>query len=85
MDKVYKALDISADNIVLSALKRSEDGKGLVIRLYETDGKETPVTIKGDVLPAELNTTFTPYSVNTYYLADGSNEWKEVLFSELDM
>ena len=85
MDKTYKALDISADNIVLSAIKRSEDGKGLVIRLYETDGKETPVTVSGDVLPAELKVTFTPYSVNTYYLADGTNEWKEVLFSELDM
>ena len=84
-DKPYAALNISADNVMLSALKRSEDGTGLVIRLYETDGVETPVTVSGDVLPVALNTTFTPWSLRTFYLADGVSEWKEVLITEYDM
>ncbi len=85
MNKTYEALSVSADNVILSSIKRSEDNTGLIIRLYEVDGKETPVTVSGDLLPVDLNTTFTPYSVNTYYLADGASEWKEVLLTEYDM
>ena len=85
MNKTYEALSVSADNVILSSIKRSEDNTGLIIRLYEVDGKETPVTVSGDLLPVDLNTTFTPYSVNTYYLADGASEWKEVLLTEYDL
>ncbi len=85
MDKTYQGLHISADNVMLSAIKHSEDGKGLVIRIYETDGKETPVRIAGPLLPVALDVTITPWSANTYYLADGTNVWKEVLFTEFDV
>lgn len=80
----YEAIHISAANVILSACKRSEDGTGLILRLYEVDGKETPVTVSGDLLPVPLTTVFTPYSVNTYYLADGADAWKEVLLTEYD-
>ena len=36
-------------------------------------------------LPVALNTTFTPWSLRTFYLADGASEWKEVLITEYDM
>ncbi len=84
-DKPYSALKISASNIMLSACKRSEDGKGTVIRLYETDGRETDVTITGDIVSVPLNTTFSPWSMRTYFLADNCNEWKEVLLTEYDI
>ena len=80
----YEAIHISAANVILSACKRSEDGTGLILRLYEVDGRETPVTVSGDLLPVPLTTVFTPYSVNTYYLADGADAWKEVLLTEYD-
>lgn len=84
-DKVYEGLHISHDNIMLSACKHSEDGNGLVLRLYETDGIQTDVTVSGGILPVPLKATFTPYSVNTYYLANGAEEWKEVLITEYDL
>ena len=84
-DKPYSGLVIDQPNVMLSALKRSEDGTGLVIRLYETTGKEANVTVSGDVLPVALRDTITPWSVKTYYLADGAAEWKEVLITEYDM
>lgn len=83
-DPSYEGLHIDRENILLSALKRSEDGRGLVIRLYETEGAETAVRISGNLLPMALEARFTPYSVNTYYLADGGSAWKEVLFTEYD-
>lgn len=84
-DKPYSALTISAPNVMLSALKRSEDGDGIVIRLYETTGKEADVTVSGDVLPVPLTAKFTPWSANTYCLKDGADAWKEVLLTEFDM
>ena len=77
------ALQIAEENVVLSALKPSEDGKGIVLRAYETDGKETVAHITGAALPVPLTATFTPFSVNTYYLADGASDWQEVLLTEL--
>jgi len=84
-DVPYSGLQVSAENIVLSAIKRSEDDTGLVLRLYETDGKETPVTVSGDLLPTPLSVTFSPWSMRTYLLSDGETEWKEVLLSEFEM
>ena len=39
----FCALD--APNVVLTALKRAEDGDGLVLRIFETAGRETKVTV----------------------------------------
>ncbi len=83
-EKSFGGLHISADNVLLSAIKRSEDGTGLVLRLYEADGKQTPVTVTGALLPTPLDTVITPWSVDTWYLADGASTWKKVLFTEYD-
>ena len=83
-DKPYAGLQIDAENVLLSAIKRSEDGTGLIVRLYETTGREAKFTVSGDLLPAPLTDTITPWSVETYYLSDTSAEWKKVLLTEYD-
>ncbi len=80
----YVGLNCDADNIIVSAIKRSEDGKGIVVRAYETNGKETTATIGGGMLPTPLTATFKPYSVDTYFLPDGGKEWKYVLMTEME-
>jgi alpha-mannosidase len=37
---------VDAPNVVLLALKRAEDGDGLILRLWETEGRETEATIR---------------------------------------
>jgi alpha-mannosidase len=83
-DKERAGIAVSEGNVILSAIKRSEDGQGTVIRLYEVEGKDTAFTASGDVLPAPLSDTIGAYSVETYYLADGSSEWKKVLLTEYE-
>ena len=80
----YSGIRIDCANVMLSAIKRSEDGTGMIVRLYEIAGKEANVTVSGDMIPAEIKDTITPWSVETYYLADGSKEWKKVLLTEMD-
>jgi len=38
-------LQVSVPNVLVSILKKSEDGSGVVLRCYETDGKDTDVTV----------------------------------------
>ncbi len=39
-------VDISKDNVILETIKKSEDGDGTIIRLYEYENKRSDVTIK---------------------------------------
>ena len=80
----FEGMTVSADNVIVSALKRSEDGTGTVVRIYETDGLDTEVTLAGPVLPAPLTTTIGHFAVDTYFLKDGEAEWKKVLFTEYE-
>ena len=82
--KAYTGLSINQPNVMLSALKYSEDGGGLILRVYEIEGRENDFTVSGDVLPVTLTARITPWSVQTYYLAEGSLEWKEVLLTEYE-
>ena len=84
-DKPYSGINIDKDNVLLSAIKRSEDNTGLIVRVYEITGKAVDFTVSGDVIPVALTSKITPWSVQTYYLADGASEWKEVLLTEFDM
>lgn len=83
-DKPYSGIAIDQPNVMLSAIKRREDGTGLIVRLYEIAGRQAEVTVTGDLLPIPLKDTITPWSVRTYSLEDGGAEWKEVLLTEYD-
>ena len=76
----YSAINVSAENIIVSALKKSEDGEGYVLRAYECAGEKTAVNIDCKDL-AKVETTFSPYEIKTFFIhKDKSVE--EVLFTE---
>jgi len=81
----FRGIECSAPNVQISAIKRSEDGHGTVLRLYEAEGRAVECTVTGALLPAPLTTHLTPWSINTYYLPDGIPKWKEVLLTEFDI
>lgn len=85
LPNTFKGIDCNKENVTVSAIKFSEDGKGKIIRVYETDGNDVSFTVTGALLPKTLKAEITAYSVNTYYLENGSNEWKEVLLTEYDI
>ncbi len=82
--KRYGALKLDCENVIVSALKESEDKKALVIRIYETEGKNTTVTVSGDALATPLKATLTPFSFETFYLEKGTDVWKKVLLTEYE-
>ena len=80
----FKGIECDRENVVVSAIKFSEDGKGRVVRVYETNGNDTRFTLSGALLGAPLTAEITKFSVNTYYLENGGTEWKEVMLTEYD-
>lgn len=83
-NKPYSAVSTDCDNIIISAIKRSEDNTGTVVRIYETEGKTTPFSVTGDILPCTVTDTVSPWQVKTYFCKDGSNIWENVLFTEYE-
>jgi len=46
LDNSKSFLEISESNVILSTMKLSNDKKGIILRIYETEGKKTIAKIK---------------------------------------
>ncbi|MBR3755012.1 MAG: alpha-mannosidase [Clostridia bacterium] len=75
-------LEISADNIIATAFKFSEDGSGAaILRCFEAKGKKTRTNILCDMLDAAFKVDFLPHQIKTFRInPDGKVE--EVNFLE---
>ncbi len=74
---------VDKDNVLVSTMKQAEDGKGVIIRLIETEGKETSVTVTVPHTTIEnamltnlveedkVKVVFTPHSVKAQMSAFG--------------
>jgi alpha-mannosidase len=58
--------------VVLTVLKGAEDGDGVVVRAYESEGRAASVTIR--VLDRELEAEFGPHEIKTFHLGDEIRE-----------
>ena len=64
----YSALELDKKNISISAMKNSEDDDGLIIRLSETAGIPTTVTVDFKVIDKKFQLNFNPQEVKTVKL-----------------
>lgn len=55
--------NIKPDNVILGALKMAEDGDDLIVRLYESEGRETQARVR--IMNIEINTSLHPYELKT--------------------
>jgi len=69
-------ISISPSNVIVSALKRGEDGNGLFVRFYEAEGRYTKAIMKGFRAFSEVYLTdMLEYNVKEIPVkADGSIE-----------
>ena len=69
---------------VITAVKRSEDGDGVVVRAYDCGGNGTRAKISAPFEEGECDVTFAPYEIKTLLWKDGEKNCCEVLMTELD-
>lgn len=77
----YTGLNVCAPNIVVSAVKKSEDGDGYVVRAYEAYGLRTECSFKWNQGAIKWNSEFGPFEIKTFLVGDSPD--KQVV--ELDL
>lgn len=77
----YSGIEISKNNIIVTAIKSAEDNNGYVVRLIEADGEKTDAKVSIKALNTVLNLSFNPQEIKTIrILSDGS--YQECLITE---
>lgn len=78
---IYSPLEISSDNIIVTALKKHEDSNAYVLRCYEAENKDTDSLIS--LFGTEWNCHFSHNEVKTFIVNNGKvtqcdfTEWVE--------
>lgn len=78
----FAGVSVDKPNIIISTVKAAEDGRGMIIRAYETDGKAVTARITCPLAGLDADLSFSPHEVRTLRIIDG--EYKETLITELD-
>lgn len=61
-------ITVEPDNIVVSALKRAEDGEAWILRCYETHNVATPATIQLPYWDRTIQAVFWPGEIKTFLI-----------------
>lgn len=81
-DKLGAFVTLSDGVIQMSALKRSEDGKRLIIRLFEPTGQKRTTTLRLPALQLQAKLRFTPFEVKTLAVDPKSGFFSETNLME---
>jgi alpha-mannosidase len=71
-------LSVDARNIVVSAVKKAEDGEDLIVRCYETEGRATTATLDLALVGRRWTGTFRPLEIKTLLVPRAGGEIREV-------
>lgn len=67
---VYSGIDISENNIIVTAYKEAQDKNGYILRAYECEGKRTKTRISLFVQSVDINVEFSPFEIKTFRIFD---------------
>lgn len=73
LPQIYSAIDVDNDNIVVTAVKSAEDGNGIIMRIVETDGKETQATVDFGAVNSKFTMTWKPQEIKTVRITPDGN------------
>ncbi len=71
-------LSVDAPNVVVSAVKKAEDGDDLIVRCYETEGRATKATLDLGLVNRSWTGTFRPLEIKTLRVPRAGGEIREV-------
>jgi alpha-mannosidase len=71
-------LSIDAPNVVVSVVKKAEDGEDLIVRCYETAGKPAQATLNLALMKRQWTGTFRPFEIKTLRIPRKGGAIREV-------
>ncbi len=69
---------VDASDVVVEAVKQSEDGQDLIVRSYETDGHATTATLQMPFAHAQWKGEYHPFEIKTLRIDSKTGRVKEV-------
>ncbi|MFC4454214.1 alpha-mannosidase [Deinococcus sonorensis] len=72
------------DSVMVTVVKRAEDGQGYVLRLQETHGLKVEARLTLPFLKRELRLPLGPYELSTVYVPDDGGPARTVNLTELE-
>jgi alpha-mannosidase len=78
MPKADSFLAVDVPNVIVSAIKQSEDGKDIIVRCVEASGIQTDATIDLRFADRKWTGKFRPYEIKTLRMYQNTGEIKEV-------
>ena len=79
---VYGGISVDCDNVIVSAVKQSEDGKGYIVRAFECAGKPVMAEFDFKLLDRKFAFDFKPQEIKTIFIPKGSGNVKGVKITE---
>ncbi len=79
---VYGGMSVSVPNVIVQAIKNAEDGSGIVIRAFESEGKAVDAEISLDFIDTRVSASFGPQEVKTILIPSDRSAPREVLITE---
>jgi alpha-mannosidase len=67
-------IQVDGDGVVVSALKRAEDGGGVILRCYETNGDGAAARIALGAWNRVIETDLGPTEIKTYFVPDDESQ-----------
>jgi alpha-mannosidase len=69
----YCGIHLSTDDIIVSAIKEAENGRGSILRCYECYGNETDCAVDLAFCNHQIRAHFMPFEIKTFFIPfDGS-------------
>jgi alpha-mannosidase len=82
MPKSGSFLSVNAGNLIVSAVKHSEKGEDLIIRVVETAGEKVSATVSLTMVNKSWTGDFNPYEIKTLRYIRQSGDFKVVSLLE---
>jgi alpha-mannosidase len=77
-------LSVESDSVMITVLKAAEDGKGVILRAIESQGKPAAATIFLPIRNCTITDDFKAFEIKTYFIPDDeSREVRSVNILEL--
>ena len=71
-------LSVDVPNVVVSAIKQAEDGEDLIVRMYETAGRETTANLDLKFAKAHWTGKLHPFEIKTLRIRSKTSAIAEV-------
>ncbi len=73
LPQTYSALNVDCDNVIVTAVKTAENGNGTIMRIVETDGRETNATVDFRALNVSFTMQWKPQEIKTVRIDKNGN------------